>query len=607
LNCREAREMLSAYRDLKNEQSPTADLEIHLAACPDCRQALDQYNLLARRIHALPRIEIAPEAYSRLMKTLANEHALYLKNSTASTTAKPVPDFLVSYLHDQNSAQKHALTAFSTAETGPLPVISQSRKRRYHSRSLPQFGIIGLVAVVLMLLMTGGLTSMLILTGGKPVNLQPASINIQQSQITPNLYNTNTIYNHVVSGIADNDSVYFTAYNDQAQWMLQKLDTKGQTQESTPLLPATSPSPLIVLGSANNWLIWLQLDIPKLITSKTPHDHASSSRLVRTWSLYSLYLDNENSYSPHMLMSDTFDESTAPDWTHTPIQGISFLKNTLLLTLIDAKGVSHLDQYNLDTGSNQTLATTTSDGHVFASPTANSDGSDIYWTEEWQSDDNVMHGNIWTQQIRAAIPSYGRWQPHNEANIFLFRDDENSFHPQVINNTLFLLSTNANNSSTTSVHDAQTPTAISSPQITPTPAIVPLPVNITPEVDPKIYGPQADATLQGHVLAFKLGNYTPVPLPPVLSDKIATVQAGSRFLLYQNSSGAVGLYDTLVDQALTIVSTVKNATFLAVNGETAVWISNNTPDTTNTTSSESVQINMFTLTIKLISKPLSKP
>ncbi|HEY4386477.1 MAG TPA: hypothetical protein VGN34_18630, partial [Ktedonobacteraceae bacterium] len=259
--------------------------------------------------------------------------------------------------------------------------------------------------------------------------------------------------------------------------------------------------------------------------------------------------------------------------------------------------------------------TSATDGHVFTSPTANADGTNIYWDEEWQTSDNVLHGDIWTQQIRNASPSYGRWQPHPEALTFLLRNDETSFHPQVINNTLFLLSTSTNASSAMTIRNIQpalpspTPTLDTLTTPTPAPTSAPLPLSITPRVDPQIYGPQADTALQGQILAFKLGNNSSVPLPPALSDKVATLQGGSRFLLYQNSNGNVGLYDTLLDQALTIVNTVKNATFLAVNNGTAVWITDPQENTTTTSTNlpdNDVQINMFTLTVKMISKTITK-
>ncbi|HTK10884.1 MAG TPA: hypothetical protein VL485_27175 [Ktedonobacteraceae bacterium] len=620
MNCRQAREMLAAYRDLKNEQTDTTELEIHLATCADCRQQLDQYNLLGRRIRALPRIDAASGTHTRLMQALAKEHALYLQRNTASTQARSVPEFLVPYLQQQATPHTDALTAFSTAKTGPLPVITLNNKRRHRPRPFTQFGIIGLAAVFLMLLMTGGLTTMLILAGGKPVSIQPASINIQQSQVTPNLYNTDTPFTHIVSGVADSDAVYYTAYDNQANWMLEKLDTRqqGQQQQSVPLLSTTSTNPLVVLGSANNWVIWLQLGTPKTITPTKSQDHTAVTHLIRTWSLRDLYLGTDNQYKPGVsqtLLSDSFNDMTAPVWTHTPIQGIWFLKNTLLITYIDAKGISHLDQYNLQTNTNTTLATSTTDGHVFTSPTANADGTNIYWDEEWQTSDNVLHGNIWTQQIRNASPSYGRWQPHPEANTFLLRNDETSFHPQVINNMLFLLSTSTSASSAATIRNIEpallSPTPTSDALTTPTPAPTdaPLPMSITPRVDPQIYGPQADTALQGQILAFKLGNNSSVPLPPALSDKVATLQGGSRFLLYQNSNGNVGLYDTLLGQALTIVNTVKNATFLAVNNETAVWIADPQENTTTTITNlpeNDVQINMFTLTIKMISKTITK-
>src|SRR5258707_8456945 len=37
-------------------------------------------------------------------------------------------------------------------------------------------------------------------------------------------------------------------------------------------------------------------------------------------------------------------------------------------------------------------------------------GAEIYWSDEWRSDDGLLHSNIWTQQeSQVANPYHGPW------------------------------------------------------------------------------------------------------------------------------------------------------------------------------------------------------
>src|SRR5205823_7126554 len=103
------------------------------------------------------------------------------------------------------------------------------------------------------------------------------------SQVTALPYLTTTVYSHVVSAVANQASIYYTAYGDNGEgWMLEKLDTK--TKASTPLLAASTLSTLAVLASSRDWLTWLQLDQPKSTTAKNIPVR-SDQITVRTWSL----------------------------------------------------------------------------------------------------------------------------------------------------------------------------------------------------------------------------------------------------------------------------------------------------------------------------------
>src|SRR5207248_1480849 len=206
-------------------------------------------------------------------------------------------------------------------------------------------------------------------------------------------------------------------------------------------------------------------------------------------------------------------------------------------------------------------------GHILTSPTSTSDGTTLYWAEEWLSTDDTIHSNIWVQQTTGAMrPPRGHWQPHMIITRHLFRADEASFHPEIVNDTLFFLSTN------TAANTAQaTPglTATAAPTVGPTAATPP----VTSRVDTTIYVPQLDAAIRGTLLALPLDDVSAQPLP-MTSDGLASApQAGTRFLFWQSDKG-YEMYDAVAKSPVTVgVGTIPNdAAFLAVNDDTAVWV-----------------------------------
>ncbi len=164
MNCNQARSMLIAYRELKHGQVDTTELDVHLEQCAACRQVLAQHSVVGERLRLLPTIEPKPDAHTKLMQTLAVEHARFLQQSTSAhaSSASSVPDFLKPYMNEQaQAAEKKAasLRAFSTAETGPLPVIRMKSKKRIAPTG--QFAVLGLAASFLLVFLVGGLVALL--------------------------------------------------------------------------------------------------------------------------------------------------------------------------------------------------------------------------------------------------------------------------------------------------------------------------------------------------------------------------------------------------------------------------------------------------------------
>ena len=600
MNCTEAQALLAVYRELKDEQVDTIELDVHLEGCASCRQLLARNAFIGKKLRSMPAIEPAPDMHAKFMRTLAQEHMQMMQQAAPGTLS--TPEFLKPYVHEHASSihASDPLAAFSTADTGPLPIIRPTRKRQSRSR-VSQFAVLGIAASFLMMIMMGGIVSLLLLAHVDP---RSVTVSVQQpSNIAQSTYTAFTPYPHVISAVADRNYIYYTATDDaQNTWVLERLDRT--TQISSSILDTASSSPLVVLGSSQNWLVWLQFDNAKLISSAKEVRHIPHFSL-HTWSLHYLSLTSQNSstsagYSqPITLVQGTFDQASIPGWMHSPVQGIWFIQNSLLVAMIDDNGISHLYHYQLGTiGKLSPLEIARANaGHIYTSPTANTDGSQIYWSEEWRSDAGTPYSNIWTQQaFDAPRPTHGHaLEPVTMKQ--LFRSDGMSFHPQVVENTLFLLSTapvNVTNGSAT------TPTATAAISPTPVPTTTP-DTSPTSRVDPSILVAPIDESIRGTLLAFSLnGNATTLPANALNNvDHASFLQVGTDFALWQGDKG-YEMYDASANDYVTVGNVLDNARLLSVNGDTAVWVGNDNATATSTADSvePTVTLRVFNWPVK---------
>lgn len=587
MNCTEAQVLLTAYRELKIGEVDTTELDVHLEECSSCRQILAGYSFISEQVRSLPPLEPSPYMYTKLMKALAVEHTQFIQHP--GTVISPPPEFLKPYLreHAPSSHKTDSLTTFSSADTGPLPVLQVPPKKRRRSQ-IGQFTAIGIAAAFFMVLMMGGLTSLLLLAhnhvaGGSGVTSIEHPIDVTSAN-----YTATTLYRHVVSAVADRTSIYYTAYADTTNdgWMVEQLDRT--TNVSTPLLPTASTSPLIVLGSANGELVWLQLNTPKISTRTLPHLELHTR--MQTWSLHALSLPQQQNGvtvlgEPTTIASGTFNLDTAPDWVSTPVQGIWFVQDTVLVAMIDDHGISHLMRYPLDPQKKfvQTEIAKASPGHIFTSPTANSDGSQIYWAEEWLTDDNNLHSNIWIQQVfDNPHPTINHQAQQIITDKALFLQDGMSFRPVVVDETLFLLN-GASNPNPTQVTPSTTANA--SPTTTPVPTATPnTNASTVPWANTNFYTPPLDSKIRGTLLMFPLGGVSAAS-PTLLSavGSASALQAGRDFVFWQNDDNTYGMYDAAAKTNINVGDVLSGAQFLAVNGNTAVWIVNTTQTTSSNT------------------------
>ncbi len=589
MNCNQAQALIAAYRDLQDNATSTtetAELDAHLAQCASCREMLARYRSLGEQIRSISVLEPPADMHAKLMQALAAEHTRFLQRSASATP--PPPEFLKPYVqeHLRHAPDTHPLVAFSTAETGPLPVLRERHTKRQR-RQVPQMAVLGLAAMFLMAIMMGGITSLLLLGHTTTSPLVSTSLD-QPAFIVRVPYTTTTQYDHVVSAVADSNTIYYTAYADTASrgWMLEELDRT--TQLSIPLLDTPVDEPLIVLGSENGWLVWLQFNVPSATQQKNPLKPGEKS-LARSWSLNYLplqtiqQLTNTGQKKPVTLASGTFNQSLVPGWVHTPIQGIWFAQNSLLVAMIDNNGSSHLVSYQPGGKAAPVDIAEAQANHILTSPTATNDGSQIYWADEWQTDDGFMHSDIWTQlTLTAPRKAHGFWANHLMTVKQPFTQDGMSFRPQMANNTLFLLSTADINTLTVPAATTDTTKA--------TATVAPTPISTAPTVsraDQAIYEAQIDEAVHGTILSYALDGST--QQPTIIGSHAASLQVGQRFLLWQSDTG-YEMYDAVEGIPVTTGSALDNAQFLAVNGDTTVWI---TPPAVATGSSPLVTFNVF--------------
>jgi hypothetical protein len=585
VNCNQARAMMTAYRESKNGEVDSLELDVHLEGCASCRQEFAHYMFIGEQIRSMPVVEPPPDMHAKLMHTLAKDQLELIRRSTPGTVY--TPEFLKPYLQEyaQSTHTSDLIAAFSTAETGPIPIIQTKRKPRHRSH-MSQFAVLGLAAMFLMVLMMGGLTSLLLLVHNNLPGANPSKISSSISQ--PNVvdqvkYVTGTPYQHVVSAVADHAYIYFTAYGDGAynSWMLERLDRA--TKISTPLLLTPSPYPVIALGSANGSLVWLQFDDRKL----KPHRNlpgTSVNPYISLWSLHYISPDQQQLAalgippSSTILLKGTFDLDTAPGRVTTPIQDIWFLQKSLLVAMTDGNGVSHLMRYQLDTLGKPvaTEIATAPPGHILTSPTATSDGTQIYWSEEWLSNAGMFYSNIWTQQVVDNPPPLHRqWLGYKVRDTVkhVFSSDGMSFHPQVVDNTLFMLSTAGQFSSTQgtpATPGTTTSTAATSP-IT----------SVITRTDMSIYTAPLDASVRGTILMIPLSGDSDMRSTSMNTSGLASsLQAGTDFALWQADKG-YEMYDVQSQSYVNVRDTLNGAAFVAVNEASAVWIVSNATNTTN--------------------------
>ncbi len=594
--------MLSTYRELYTGEIDTTELDAHLEECAACREVLASYTQLGEQMRTVPVIASSKDMHAKLMSALADEQLKFLKKSAPGQDS--TPEFLKPYLQQKEATQhKKALADFSTAETGPLPFIPARHRRRRKASN--QFAVLGLAAAVLIMFMFGGLISLVMPARNNPNSISKNTVSLARSvEVEQKLSTDNTLYPNVVSSIPYKNFVYFTAYGNGTNndgWMLLQFDRTTSTSKQ--LLSVPSNDTLVVLEASDDWVIWLDYTQPPRLSHNDEQGQSLSEE--RSWTLNALPLNSQsltsepepttnklalyygqpqtqlNFPAPTVLAQGVF--ANIPDWVTTPIQGTLLTSDSLLVAQIDQQGISHLKRYTLgQTGKlaeGQEIATG-AEGHVLAWPTANAAGL-LYWADEWMEDNGTLQGNIWQQQTSTQLVRYhGHVIEQSSSVNEQYTTDNLSFHPQIVDDTLFLLST--------SEVEATGPNLVK-------PNGIPLPasatntsVQPTSRTNSNIYPLPVDTMLHGSVFMIPQSG-----IDTTHETMLGTVgqstgfQAGSSYVIWQDDTG-YNMYDVPRQSSVILGDTLNNASMLVVQGDTALWF----PE--NNAGSNATGLNMLT-------------
>src|SRR5262249_16475312 len=168
------------------------------------------------------------------MQALAMEHVHFIQRTHSSTVSTPTPTFLVPYVKElgKQNAYGNNLVAFSTAKTGPLPIVKSPKRRSTHQKR--QLAILGIAASFLMILMIGGLISLFLFNSsqGHKNLANPASVNPARD-VQSGDFTTTATYPSIASATVNGNTIFYTNYNKQAtSWDLEQFNKNTKLSQS---------------------------------------------------------------------------------------------------------------------------------------------------------------------------------------------------------------------------------------------------------------------------------------------------------------------------------------------------------------------------------------
>lgn len=541
MTCKQARQLLAAYRREDLSPGEDAELQAHLLDCAACQAQAAEFQRIGAALQTLPKLAPPPDFYARVMAAVQAETQPTPERAPAAAQKKP--EVIIPGLTDiaflptvrRAVAEGRARVTPLRRQVSPAGMFAL----RYSASLAALFLIFALgVSAGLFILLRSGTTI-------------PTSTSVSGGP--PHLYETYTpdpAYPLVADATVSPDGQYiiYAAHNASGKWMLEEFNI--QAQKSTALLPAPVAGPLTLEGWAQSWMLWMEGD----------------SGAGKHWQLEATPLSPAlpgAASTLHLLQGD----KAGPDGAVKALHGISTLGSTVLLAEELADGHGQLVSLDLALQAHaprSVIARTELPGHLIASPTATNDPATgnltVYWVDQWQDLDGTLHGNIC------------RETPAVSAEVETVTMNNVSFAPMIVSGKLFWLEEPSAQPGSTAAN--QPPTT---PTPSPTSTAAPGNGNAEPR---QVSGVIWSENLDGRA---DLDTGPKTAIPGTDSLLAFNPRAGATFVVWNDKNGDYHVYDIPHTHAQLLNDSITGPLGVFVSPTAILWVTNESPASSQAT------------------------
>lgn len=538
MTCKQARQLLAAYRREDLSPGENAELQAHLQECAACQAQAAEFRSIGAALQSLPKLAPPPDFYARVMAAVQAEAQPTAERAPATASKKAeqvvIPGLTdIAYLPSVRRAvtERRAKVTPLRRQVSPAGMFAL----RYGAGLAALFLIfaVGVSTGLFFLLRPGPTTGT-----GVCVSLCPHSLY--------ETYSPDPAYPLVADATASADGQYiiYAAHNTSNKWMLEEFNI--QTQKSTALLPAPVAGPLLLEGWAQSWVLWAQ----------------GNPSLAEHWELDATQFSPALSGAASRLTLLRGDQA-GPGGTVKALHGISTLGATVFLAeeLADGHGqLVSLDLTHQAEATRSVIATAEAPDHLIATPTATIDATTgvltVYWVDQWQDADGTLHGNI--QRLTPGVSPVVETVTTNGV----------SFDPLIVQGKLIWLEEQpAQPSAPTASQPA--------PTLTPTPTATPDGIHATQS---RITGTLWVEPLDGRPdLDTAPKNTAPKTAISGTDELISDPQAGATFVVWKDKNGDYHLYDVPNNHAQALNDSITNPLVVSVSPNAILWVTSETP------------------------------
>ncbi|HEY7126050.1 MAG TPA: zf-HC2 domain-containing protein [Ktedonobacterales bacterium] len=531
MTCKQARQLLAASRRGDCSPGDYAELQAHLAGCEGCRTRDVEYQQVGEAIGSLPEIAPPPDFLARVLAAARAEES----QAAQPTAAKKAPETVVvtgptdaSYFPTLRKvvAERRVRVVPLRGQVSPAATFAL----RYGAAMAAAFMLFSLGSLMLVQLLYNH-------PGTPPISC------VGCQSLHTSYYAADSTYPFVSDAIASEDghTIVYAARTADGQYMLEALTEPSR--QSVDLLPAPVSEPITLEGWARGWVLWSEGD----------------TALGAHWTL------NATQMLPALAGATTTlqiaEGGQADAAGPAALHGVHESGSLVLVAEEMADRHGRLLEFDLAQVSavKPVVLASAQPEHLIADPAT--DGSSVYWADEWRDLDGTLHGDIYRR-----IPDS---QPVQVTHTGF------SFSPMLVSNMLIWLGAPAAQADAKS--DGQ-----STPTITPTSTGTLTPVG----------GSASTAPVMGTLWEEALDGRPDLDSGPKkqITQTAADPEAGATFVAWQDGNGNYSLYDVTTDHVQPLNTYISDPLVFSVSPKAVLWVTADKSADTQTPAKTTINV-----------------